>query len=336
MKKTVVLGIGLLTALLSRAQDDSTGYAGDNFDLETTLELFKKANTLEEFEQLLNTESNYANNLDLNGDGETDYIMVSDQMDESSHAIQLQVAVSETETQDVATILIEQKGSEEANLQIVGDEDLYGEEKVVEPYEEEADAPKGPSYFTAPVRVIVVNVWGWPTVRHIYRPGYVVYRSPYRWRVYPVWWRPWHPVAWHMHHRRVVVYHVHYHHVKVCHLNHAHGVWVKHKSSSASVKQQTQAVNQAKSSGKTASKANNQTKTSGKTAGKATNETKSANTNQKSSATHEKGAQKKAGQTKSTQQKSAGNRGQASGHQGGSRGNGGGKPSGNHGGGKRH
>lgn len=330
MKKTVVLGIVMLTALLSRAQDDSTGYAGDNFDLETTLELFKKANTLDEFEQLLNTESNYANNLDLNNDGETDYIMVSDQMDESSHAIQLQVAVSETETQDVATILIEQKGKEEANLQIVGDEDLFGEEKVVEPYEEEADAPKGPSYFKAPVRVIVVNVWGWPTVRHIYRPGYVVYRSPYRWRAYPAWWRPWHPVAWRVHHRRVVVHHVHYHHVKVCHLNHAHGVWVKHKSSSATVKKQTQAVNQAKSSGKTASKANNETKSSAKTAGKTNNETKSTKTTQKSS-----GRQEKAGQSKSTQ-KGAGNRGNAGGQKGGGRGNGGGKPSGNQGGGKRH
>lgn len=319
MKKMVVLGAVMLTGWLARSQEDSTGYAGDNFDLETTLELFKKANSLEEFEQLLNTESNYANNLDLNGDGESDYIMVSDQVDGTSHAIQLQVAVSESETQDVATILIEQKGEEEANLQIVGDEDLYGDERVVEPYEEEEDAPKGPSFFGPPVRVIIVNVWGWPTVRHIYRPGYVVYRSPYRWRVYPTWWRPWRPVVWCVHHRRVVVYHVHYHHVKTCHLTHAHGVWVKHKSSSPTVKQQSHAVNQAKSSGKTTGKANNTAK-----ADKANEKTtKSAGTQQKST------------QNKSAQTKGASGRGEGRSRQGGAQGKGGGKSSGNHGGGKR-
>ncbi len=66
-------------------------------------------------------------------DGETDYVRVIDKMDKDVHALVLQVPVSETENQDIAVIEMEKTGDTTAILQIIGDEDIYGEEMIVEP-----------------------------------------------------------------------------------------------------------------------------------------------------------------------------------------------------------
>ncbi|MEO6757914.1 MAG: hypothetical protein ABIO24_00565, partial [Saprospiraceae bacterium] len=92
------------------AQDspvDSTGFPGDNFSLEAALDLFKKSASLEAFEQSLNMENNDVNNLDLNEDGQIDYVRVIDRMDGDAHAIVLQVPVSASESQDIAVIEVE-------------------------------------------------------------------------------------------------------------------------------------------------------------------------------------------------------------------------------------
>lgn len=210
----------LLTSLLQAQQSavDSTGLPGDNFSLQGALQMFQKAGSPEEFEKLINEENNSVNNLDLNDDGETDYIRVIDKMDNDVHALILQVAVSATENQDIAVIEIEKTGTESAQLQIIGDEDIYGEEVIVEPDggEEENSFIRwnnnsnlsGPNaaFDIEPVRIIV-NVWLWPSVRFIYAPVYRPWVSPWRWRHYPVYWKPWRPYAWHVWHPRCVVYH---------------------------------------------------------------------------------------------------------------------------------
>ncbi len=238
----------LATVLLSftlHAQDgspaDSTGLPGDNFSLEGALELFKKAESLEGFEKALNTEDNDVNNLDLNEDGQIDYVRVIDRMEGDVHAIVLQVLVSASESQDVAVIEIEKDGAESATLQIVGDEDIYGQELIAEPYEEEAtrkDGRHGPAMQFAPA-YIVVNVWGWPAVRFIYRPAYVVYVSPWRWGVYPTWWRPLRPRPWGVYHARVRPYHVHYRVVTTHRVVRAHKVYSGHRTHSTVVHTRT-------------------------------------------------------------------------------------------------
>ena|GEM_PF-2470660 len=47
---------------------------------------------------MLNTENNDVNNLDLNDDGQIDYVRVVDRMDGDVHAIVLQVPVSASES----------------------------------------------------------------------------------------------------------------------------------------------------------------------------------------------------------------------------------------------
>lgn len=231
MKVPFPLLLALFLAPAAQAQDaatDSTGLPGDDFSLAGALDLFKQSKDLESFEQALNADDQHVNNLDLDGDGQVDYIRVEDHQDGDAHAIVLQVVVSKDETQDVAVIELEKSGKGEATVQIRGAEDLYGPDVIVEPYaEDDAATPsKGPA---APrlLRVRVwVNVWAWPCVAWIYGPTYVAWASPWHWSVYPRWWRPWRPhpyrVFWGWQRPRVVVYRP----VHVCRVTRAHAVYV--------------------------------------------------------------------------------------------------------------
>ena len=218
------------TATSAMAQEDSTGLPGDNFSLQGALAMFKQASSIEEFEKLINTENKNVNNLDLNGDGEIDYIKVIDKSEKDAHAFVLQVAVSENENQDIAVIELEKTGDTTAILQIVGDEEIFGEQTIVEASDEgdemynNTDAKdNGPSTVFLEFNRIVVNVFLWPSVRFVYRPAYVPWVSPWSWRHYPGWWRPWHPLAWHIYHPRVFVYRRH------CAVVYTHRVVVAHR-----------------------------------------------------------------------------------------------------------
>ena len=88
MKKiTTLLLILLATSVGFSQEDERPDNTGDNFSLEGALALFKKSNSLEEFEKLLNEENNNVNNLDLNDDNDIDYIMVDDIREGDTHAI---------------------------------------------------------------------------------------------------------------------------------------------------------------------------------------------------------------------------------------------------------
>jgi hypothetical protein len=174
---------------------DSTGLPGDNFNLDGALEIFKSSSNLADFEQKINSENNEVNNLDLNGDGEVDYVKVTEYQEGNTRSVVLQVPVNETESQDVAVIGIEKNGDESAIIQITGDPDLYGQEQIVEPAQLQVNPPQrvNPNQNIPVQPPVVVNVWAWPTVRYMYAPGYMVYHPAWRWRVYPAYWHPWHP-----------------------------------------------------------------------------------------------------------------------------------------------
>ena len=234
------------TTTSATAQQDSTGLPGDNFSLQGALEMFKQASSIEEFEKLINSSDKNINNLDLNADGDVDYIKVIDQAGNNVHAFVLQVAVSETENQDIAVIELEKTGDTTAMLQIIGDEDIYGEQMIVEASDEgdEADDDNGskgsgPSadYFES--SRIVVNVFYWPSVRFVYRPAYVPWASPWRWRHYPGWWRPWRPLAWHVFNPRRLHYHRHCAIVRTHRVVAAHRMYTPHRVASVSVRTRT-------------------------------------------------------------------------------------------------
>lgn len=247
--KQLLLSILCLTAasFSAEAQQDSTGLPGDHFSLQGALEMFRQASSPEEFEKLINAKDKNVNNLDLNGDGEVDYIRVIDKADKDVHAFILQVAVSETENQDIAVIELEKTGDTTAVLQIIGDEDIYGEQVIVEASDEGDEAEddaggqgNGPAafYLDEPYR-IVVNVFFWPGVRFVYRPAYVPWVSPWRWRHYPGWWRPWRPLSWHVYHPMRMHYHRHCAVVRTHRVVVAHRVYSPHRVSSVTVRTRT-------------------------------------------------------------------------------------------------
>lgn len=209
---------------------DSTGLPGDNFSLQGALEMFKKAESTEEFEKLLNTEDNKVNNLDLNEDGEIDYIKVIDNSEKDAHAFVLQAAISETENQDIAVIELEKTADDKAVVQVVGDEDIYGEPIIVEP-KDEIKANAGTSTST-----VVVNVRQWPNVRYVYGPSYRAWVSPWGWRSRPVGWHPWRPVRYHVFHPYRSTYYNRYAVVHTHRVVHAHRIYTPVRTTSVSVR----------------------------------------------------------------------------------------------------
>lgn len=232
-------------AVAQNAATDSTGLPGDHFSLQGALELFKGSKNLEAFEQALNTEDQRVNNLDLDGNGEVDYVRVVDHTEGQVHAITIQVAVSKDEVQDVAAIELEKNGSESAVLQIRGAEDLYGTDAIIEPFEEKEEAPatKGPSSPEDAPRVRVwVNVWSWPCVMWIYGPTYVVWSSPWYYGYYPPHWHPWRPWGWNAWYGWHRPYHGWYHPVHTCRVVHAHAVYQHRAMHSPTVRARNAAI----------------------------------------------------------------------------------------------
>jgi len=222
---------------------DSTGMPGDNFSLQGAIEMFKKAGSPEEFEKLINTQSNNVNNLDLDGDGKIDYIRVIDKADKDVHAFILQVAVSDKENQDIAVIELEKTSDASALLQIIGDEDIYGEEIIVEASdgsdgddENDGQRMNGPGFYDDYNPTVVVNVWLWPSVRYIYRPAYKPWVSPWRWRHYPGWWSPWRPATWRVFHPLTIRHHSYCRVVKTHRVVTAHRIYKPNRATSVTVR----------------------------------------------------------------------------------------------------
>lgn len=240
------LGVGAVGQVADiPAASDSTGLPGDHFDLQGAVELFKGSKDLGAFEEGLNTEDQHVNNLDLDGDGQVDYVRVLDRAEGDAHAITMQVALGKEEFQDVAVIELEKNGAESAVLQIRGAEELYGNDVIVEPFEETEEGPtmKGPAAPEDLPRIrIWVNVWAWPCVGWMYSPSYVVWNSPWYWGYYPPRWRPWRPWGWNSWHRWHRPYYRWYHHVHMCRVVRAHAVYHHRAAYSPKVRERTQAV----------------------------------------------------------------------------------------------
>lgn len=205
LRFTLVLVLLFSMAFFAKATDiraERLNLPGDNLNLYAVMKLFQESETLEAFERGLNDEESRINNLDLNGDNYIDYIKVIDYVDGNNHTIVLQVAINERETQDVAVITVFKDRAGNITVQMIGDEDLYGKNYVIEPYY--AETPN-PGYIgnRQPVttervvtKTVYVEVRTWPVVRYIYAPTYVVYRSPWYWGYYPRHWRPWRAYYW--------------------------------------------------------------------------------------------------------------------------------------------
>ncbi len=235
MKKLVNIALTILvsaiTLLAGKPADDKEylGLPGDNLNLFAVMKLFQESETLEAFERELNNPDNMINNLDLNGDDYVDYIKVEHYPDNKVHNIVLRVPLDKNDYQDVAVITVEELRNGEVQVQIIGDEALYGPNYVVEPIYDETPNPgyavnRSSAKQDSEVQVVTTtygDVARWPVIVYIYQPSYVVWRSPWSWGYYPDYWKPWTPHYWHFyygyHYNWYGHYYVHYrpyHHVR--------------------------------------------------------------------------------------------------------------------------
>lgn len=206
-KQVILLGLFILVSFNISAQENDTlkidekeyqeyfkdidtTSLGSNLSLEAVAELFRTSKDLEDFEKKLNDADDKVNNLDLNGDGEVDYLRVVDHKENNTHVIVIQAVLGKDLYKDVASIDVIKEG-DKISLQIVGDEEIYGTSYFLEPEKEE-------------------EVKSYPTVVFIFSVGYTPYYSPYYWGYYPPYYRPW-PPYYHYHYHRRMYRHYHYH-----------------------------------------------------------------------------------------------------------------------------
>jgi hypothetical protein len=217
MKKRILFFVIILlglwcTPLFSQNNDEpeALGLPGDNLNLYAVLEVFQKSKTLEDFERSINDKETNINNLDLDNNRNIDYIKVVSYKEGKSHSIVLQVAINSKENQDVAVIDVNTSSSGKVRVQIIGDEDLYGENYIVEPSNSDAVTGTPNPGYTGSGTVIVNNTTNnysttsgssglyaansWPVIVYLFSPVYVIYRSPWYWGYYPSYWHPWAPV----------------------------------------------------------------------------------------------------------------------------------------------
>ncbi len=240
-------------AVAQENTEDKLNLPGDNLNLYAVMKLFQESETLETFERSLNAEDSKINNLDLNGDNLIDYIKVIDYVDGESHTIVMQVAVTETENQDIAVFTVNKDDQDQLQIQLVGDEYLYGKDYIIEPnYDDLASGETPNPGYTGNTKVVdgetvvitkttYVEVQTWPVVRYIYTPSYVVWHSPWRWGYYPSYWNPWRPYYWDYYYG----YHSHWHYHYYGHYRHSHryrypayshNYYNGHRASSATVR----------------------------------------------------------------------------------------------------
>ena len=139
----------------------------EGLDLKMVAKLFAEAKNLEEFETMLNNPDSAFCNLDLNGDGQVDYLRVVETGEGNKRLIVLQAILAKDIYQDVASIYVEKdEAKNEVKVQIVGDEYVYGTNYIIEPV-----------YVYRPV----IYDWFWG-------PAWVAWSSPWYWGYYPGWW----------------------------------------------------------------------------------------------------------------------------------------------------
>jgi hypothetical protein len=205
MKNKCLLILLLTISLISFSSFSQTeneepllGLPGDDLDLYAVLDLFQKSKTIEDFEKALNEEKAGIVNLDLNNDGNADFIKVETKKDGDDFLFILQDPISEKETQDVAVITVSKDAAGKVIMQVIGDEKLYGKDYVVEPRSKPTESiTSNPAYVgsdpvtvnvQATTQVVVVETV--PIVQYVYSPVYVPYVPPYYYGYYPPYWAP--------------------------------------------------------------------------------------------------------------------------------------------------
>ncbi len=143
----------------------------DNLDLRAVASIFGDSRNLQDFERRLNDPRLQISNLDLNYDNQVDYLRVIESVQKRTHVIILQSVIDYDLYQDIATIEVEKDRYNNVNIQVVGNNFMFGTNYIFEPV-----------YYTTPR--IYASFW-----LSNYRP----YCSNWSWNYYPTHYYTWNP-----------------------------------------------------------------------------------------------------------------------------------------------
>lgn len=167
-KVTSLIVVLLLSTMQIWAQKQITVEAknndiSNNLDLQAVASIFGDSKDLQEFEMKLNDFDSQISNLDLNNDGEVDYLRVIETTDNNTHLVVIQAVLEKDVFQDVASILVERKDNRRTIVQVIGSPYMYGENYIIEP------------------------VYGYtPSIySYFWRRSYSPWISPFYWGYYP-------------------------------------------------------------------------------------------------------------------------------------------------------
>ncbi len=132
-------------------------------DLKAVASIFGDSHDLEDFERRINDYDSRISNLDLNNDGDVDYLRVIESSENNTHLVVIQAVLERDVYQDVATIVVERDRYRRSYLQIIGAPYIYGTNYIIEPV-----------FYRTPR----IYSWFWSSRYHRWN-------SPYYWGYYP-------------------------------------------------------------------------------------------------------------------------------------------------------
>ncbi|OYT70277.1 MAG: hypothetical protein CFK52_11445 [Chloracidobacterium sp. CP2_5A] len=151
----------------------TTNVPGQGLDLQALIGLTKQAKSAEELERLLNQPGSI-NNLDLDEDGNVDYIRVQEYGGGATKNFSFVALLKDGQEQEVADLRIEQTpGQQEAVVQVQGHPTVYGPNV----------------YYSAALPMATALFLAWALAP---RPAFYV--SPYGFGAFPAYYRPYAPV----------------------------------------------------------------------------------------------------------------------------------------------
>ncbi|MGB5243833.1 MAG: hypothetical protein WBN50_09470 [Lutimonas sp.] len=178
MYQKILFTVFFFSFAISYAQDVTTIEAAnadisDNLDLEAVASIFGESKDIEDFERRLNDPKIQINNLDLNNDGEVDFLRVMESASGNVHTISIESVLGKDQYQQVATIDVVKDKSNKTQVQVVGNVDMYG-----------------PNYYINPVYPVVPVFFTF-----FWMATYHPWHSPWYWGYHPPYWNPWRPYS---------------------------------------------------------------------------------------------------------------------------------------------
>ncbi len=143
-----------------------------SLDLKAIASIFGDSRDLEDFERRINDYDSQISNLDLNNDGDVDYLRVIETSEDNTHLVVIQAILDRDVYQDVATIVVERDRYRRSYVQIIGDPYIYGSNYIIEPV-----------FYRTP------SIFSW-----FRTSSYRRWSSPYYWGYYPRYYSYRHPL----------------------------------------------------------------------------------------------------------------------------------------------